>query len=564
MKKTINTLLVVLISVVVVAAFVAGFIVLNNNKPVEEEEKTNYEIIVGDEIDVYESVETRIAPYLVGDDGTIKNAKFSYSSSSDKIFVSADGKISIREATSETVYITVKENTTGAEKKVKINIILGLEDVLGVVDNSGSYITDKTQEFTLGETYTFTVVTEPSNVDIVALTSIKTIDKNGTEKQAFEIVFNRSEIQLKAIGLGSGEIALDINDKDGAKVYDSTFSFNIATSNKNLSDKILESSNETLLSSDDLQKIDTLKLDSQTTKISDISALPAVKTLVLTGNSVLGFEGVSNNYVYRVPEELFYSYCKDSRWAGVIDNIIPYKGDNEGAYVVYHLGEDKTVTYKEVSLLGSLDKYESEGYINVGWNDKDGNAVTVEQVKALKTNGIHLYAVWEPIKYNISYHVREFESRITNSIEEWTYETKKPLRTIEDFKTSAPIVKVGYKFIGWTDNSASSDKNSVPTYFKGTEYTQLTNVNNKTIHLYDVWEPVQYTIVFETVSGMAPIADKTVKYGEYYTLPVAVRPGYTFVGWRVSESITLQAGQVQEYPLASVEGIRVILTPIFN
>ena len=139
MKKTINTLLVVLISVVVVAAFVAGFIVLNNNKPVEEEEKTNYEIIVGDEIDVYESVETRIAPYLVGDDGTIKNAKFSYSSSSDKIFVSADGKISIREATSETVYITVKENTTGAEKKVKINIILGLEDVLGVVDNSGSY-----------------------------------------------------------------------------------------------------------------------------------------------------------------------------------------------------------------------------------------------------------------------------------------------------------------------------------------------------------------------------------------------------------------------------------------
>lgn len=88
--------------------------------------------------------------------------------------------------------------------------------------------------------------------------------------------------------------------------------------------------------------------------------------------------------------------------------------------------------------------------------------------------------------------------------------------------------KTGYTFGGWY---TSAD-------FTGTKITSISagTTGNKT--LYAKWTPNNYTVTFNANGGSVSPTSKTVTYdGEYGTLPLPTKSGYTFVGWYTGKAL---------------------------
>lgn len=210
--------------------------------------------------------------------------------------------------------------------------------------------------------------------------------------------------------------------------------------------------------------------------------------------------------------------------------------------------------------------YIFEGYTNFGWLDETDAEVSVSQIKdAVKTNGIHLYAGWNPISYKVVYHIRG--SAVANIEETFYYDTEYLLKVPNDIDSS--ISHLGYKAAGWTRNK-NSDIYSPNVQFKnGETVSNLTSEADAIIDLYDIWEPIEYTIIFSTVDGMEEIADLSAKYNTAYTLPTPSRPGYEFNCWKLNNGDTHDAGVKDpnldsKLNLSNIDGSEIILTPDFT
>lgn len=558
MKKITYILSIILTSALMVAGVVLGYSYLAKNQPDEFEQ--NYEIVISNEVDVYYGEENKLLPYLVSNNGSVEQSRFDYVSSSDSIEISVDGDITILDIPENNVFVTISERNTGATKKVKLNIIQELQKVLGIIAPDGNLVTG-TQELQFGNTYPITIITEPKNVSIEDYCTIKTTDANNVEHHVFDINYEGGKALLTVVGLGEGSFSMEIINKFGQNIYQTSFGFNISAEDKLLGDKILESSGKTLLSDSDMAEIKTVYVDETISSLETLKLLPNLETVIVESNSLIQFDNLSDSYSYRVPETLFYDYCADDIWAEYTHVLYPYEGDNEGTYVVYHSDKAEEIKYEKISDHYSLARYYFVGYKNTAWETSDGDRIIEADLADIENNGIHLYAVWEPIKYNISYHVREFEGQITDSVDEWNYETNQELRTEKDF--GIEIARTGYKFAGWTDNSGVGIYSTNIKYLLGESVTQLTDEDGKTIHLYDLWKPIEYTVVFETVEDMTEIPELKVQYNKAYTLPSASKIGHRFIKWQLSDLTYLNSG-VNNKILTVIDGAEIILTPIFE
>lgn len=558
MKKITYILSIILTSVVMVAGVIFGYSYLTNNQPNEEE--ANYEIVISNEVDVYYGEENKLLPYLVSNDGSVEQSRFDYVSSSDLIQISVDGDITILNVPEEDVFITISERNTGATKKIKLNVIQELQKVLGIIAPDGNLITG-TQELQFGNTYPITIITEPRNISIEDYCTIKTTDANDVEHHVFDISYEGEKAFLTVVGLGTGNFSMVINNKFDESIYQTAFAFNITAEDKVLGEKILESTGKTLLSDSDMAKITTVYVDETISSLETLQLLPNLETVVVNANSLVKFANLSDSYSYRVPEDLFYDYCSDFDWGQLTHVLFPYEGENQGIYVIYHSNKADSIKYEKITSNFSLTQYYCVGYKNTAWETMDGHRITQEEIDCVEINGVHLYAIWEPITYNISYHVRDYEDQITNSIDEWNYDTYQELRTEKDF--GIEVTRVGYKFVGWTDNSGATIYSTNVKYPIGEEVTQLTEEDGKTIHLYDLWKPIEYTLVFEKVEGMTEIPDLKVQYSKAYTLPIASKIGHKFIKWQLADLSYLESG-VNNKILTAVDGSEIILTPIFE
>ena len=76
-----------------------------------------------------------------------------------------------------------------------------------------------------------------------------------------------------------------------------------------------------------------------------------------------------------------------------------------------------------------------------------------------------------------------------------------------------------YTFVGWYTNKAYETK------------IESTDIVNDDITLYAKWEPVTYTLTYNTDGGTS-CSNKSIKYGETYgTLCSTSKNGHTFLGW---------------------------------
>jgi len=84
----------------------------------------------------------------------------------------------------------------------------------------------------------------------------------------------------------------------------------------------------------------------------------------------------------------------------------------------------------------------------------------------------------------------------------------------------------GYTFLKWNTNANGT----------GTSYNDKQNITiNADLTLYAQWEAKTYTLTFNPgAEGTVDVPSIQTTYGEPLgELPIAVRPGYTFTGWRI-------------------------------
>lgn len=158
------------------------------------------------------------------------------------------------------------------------------------------------------------------------------------------------------------------------------------------------------------------------------------------------------------------------------------------------------------------------GYSFTGWNTEpdgvNGTAYTNSQVYDFDAN-VTLYAQWQPLTYAISY-----DSQDGTAVPDGSYATGSTVNL------AAAPTRTGYTFEGWFTSRTGGTA-------LGSTYAPPATGN---ITLYAQWEPVTYTVTYDTQGGTS-VPDGTYATDSSITLPQApTRSGYSFAGWFAASS----------------------------
>jgi hypothetical protein len=128
---------------------------------------------------------------------------------------------------------------------------------------------------------------------------------------------------------------------------------------------------------------------------------------------------------------------------------------------------------------------------------------------------VTLYAVWEPLKYTVTYDVKGGSP---------TPDPQTKIHGINLTLDSTRPTKDGSEFKGWDTNSAAT----TPQYQPSGSYT-----DNASVTLYAVWEPLKYTVTYDAKGG-SPTPDPQIKtHGIIFILDdtIPTKDGFEFKGW---------------------------------
>ena len=216
-------------------------------------------------------------------------------------------------------------------------------------------------------------------------------------------------------------------------------------------------------------------------------------------------------------------------------------------YIIDDLSIDNSLnitSYTITSDTFELHNLNKAGYRFKGWYDGEdidkSNKIT--EIEKGSTQNYTLYAKWEIITYTIKY-VKYYDD-VENSINRNLYNI-----TTETFDI-IDVSKKGYEFLGWFDSDDFKTANKVEKIEKG-------STQNYT--LYAKWEPITYTITYETDD---PSIDNSLNITSYtitsdtFELHDLNRAGYRFKGWYDGKDIDksnkiteIQKGSAKNYTL---------------
>lgn len=187
---------------------------------------------------------------------------------------------------------------------------------------------------------------------------------------------------------------------------------------------------------------------------------------------------------------------------------------------------------KDVSL--QANSYKVPNKVFMYWNtEPDGTGdtylakETISKNKPLTLYGgttVTLYAMWDDVKsFNIEFNPNGGIGTMTSQA--MSNDKYKALK-------ANTYTKLGYTFLGWSIDPTSK----VATYKNKATYSGYEGVNNGTVTLYAIWEPINYTIAYNANGGKGTMAKTTTTYDELTQLleNTFTRVGYTFIGWATS------------------------------
>ena len=217
--------------------------------------------------------------------------------------------------------------------------------------------------------------------------------------------------------------------------------------------------------------------------------------------------------------------------------------------------EDQQFEYGKEEPL-TANAFRRIGYSFKGWSVSDMSetiAFTDKQsVKNLveRRNGVlPLYAVWEPLHYNIAFDSNG-GTGIMQAVEA-SYGT-----TL--FLPKNSFTRDGYSFKAWNEKSDGTGQS-----FKNGEGVKNLLVTDGTYTLYAQWEEAKYNILFDANGGTGSMESARVSFAEEFKLPESVfkKIGYTFTSWNTKPdgSGTVIANMSTVRSLSSVPDSDVIL-----
>jgi len=194
----------------------------------------------------------------------------------------------------------------------------------------------------------------------------------------------------------------------------------------------------------------------------------------------------------------------------------------ENTYSVIFNSNDGTNTTQSQVLMYDEEKalakntFERTGYTFSGWaKESNGEKVyddgeSIKNLTAVQDGKVHLYAVWAPISYTITYNT------IFESVGNGSY-------TVEDAVNLLALSHKGYTFDGWYDNEQ----------YIGEPVAQIAANSTGDKSFYAKWSENTYTISFNQNGGNGEMAPQEYAYTEEKALSTneLTRTGYTFLGW---------------------------------
>ena len=189
----------------------------------------------------------------------------------------------------------------------------------------------------------------------------------------------------------------------------------------------------------------------------------------------------------------------------------------------------KSVTYD--TTFGELPTPEApRGYSFKGWNtSKDGSGTYINsnhlfnyEVAAFDV----LYAQWKPLVYKVNYYTDDYETPYaTQSISYNSAYDEMPVPT-----------KKGYTFKGW--NSAKDGSGTKVTSEHVFSFERLSTYQE----LYAQWRINTYTVTYDANGGVGESKSSSHTYDVEASLAenTFIRDGFTFLGWSLDESATVE------------------------
>lgn len=173
--------------------------------------------------------------------------------------------------------------------------------------------------------------------------------------------------------------------------------------------------------------------------------------------------------------------------------------------------------------------FEREGYTFLGWNtDQEAKDVLYEDMEEVseltsKSDGIvNLYAVWSQNTYTILMKGNGSVSATMEAVSvSYDTEVMLPMNRYQ---------RPGYMFAGWNNRP---DGLGELQFEDGEPICNLTAQQDDVITLYACWQPISYTIAFQSRGGIGNMQEVSVEYDDEYELPACqfTREGFEFLGW---------------------------------
>lgn len=179
--------------------------------------------------------------------------------------------------------------------------------------------------------------------------------------------------------------------------------------------------------------------------------------------------------------------------------------------------EQKTYTIESDDIFPNIEGKREHYQFTGEWKYKGSILNSLPYPDDEKTS-IDIYAVWQPVVYQISFDVQTSEAT-TPSSTDYSVET-------DGLALPKNLKRNGYAFKGWY-----KDKDCTQSF--GTTIPKGTSGN---FTLYAKWDPIQYTIEYNTYSDVK-VPSSTYTIEQEIALPVPQRDAYSFVGWYESDRL---------------------------
>lgn len=198
------------------------------------------------------------------------------------------------------------------------------------------------------------------------------------------------------------------------------------------------------------------------------------------------------------------AHSMEYEYDGILNNLCICGYHKTVKYTIIKGDEEIEIPVQSYHTIGDIGTGEQEGYVLLGYEkyekhqNESGELInvfiaTVSEIDTVSSNYSTIYkAIYTPIKYTFKFDIENnMELPIDEILEDQVFEYGKSQR-IKD----SQYIK-GNSFVGW---SFTFDSDIVDIK-RGERIYNYTTENNKIYHLYPVYEPTYFNIMYRTTDG---------------------------------------------------------------